>query len=215
MVKARSLSVHHFASDVLEHIINDDRILELASEYQTKYSDKTEAAKHFIKDCSKQANCIAAIEQFASFANIPELAGASIGFLGLVGYQMHIVCGIAAIAGENVHSNEVKTQCVECLAVNAAARALRTVAAKAAGVILEKYNLKGVEKVVDGIAEFVLDWGAIKIVGKRAYKTFFDKFRENSIHKSNSSAKQSAEHTYHLENASQDKACPTNDADKD
>lgn len=214
MAKAKSFPVQHFASDILEGMIDNDRINELASEYQTKHSDKAEAAAHFVKDCSKQANCIAAIEQFASFANIPELAGASIGFLGLVYYQLYIVCGIAAIAGEDIRSNEVKTQCLECLAVNAAARALRTVAAKAAGVILDKYNLKGVEKVIDATAEFVLDWGAIRIVGKRAYKTFIVKPSKKTDHKPNLTAKHSIDRTYYLGNAPHDNAY-NNDTDKD
>lgn len=175
MAKAKNLSVPRYASDMFERLIDDDKINELASEYRMKHDDASEAAKYFVKDCSKQANCLAVIEQITSFINIPEFAGASAGFLGLLYYQLYIVCGVAAIAGKDIHSNEVKTQCIECLTVNVVARALRTVAAKAAAVVLDKYKLKSIEKGVDAVAEFVLDWSAIRIVSNRAYKVFIAK----------------------------------------
>lgn len=175
MAKTNNLSIQHYASDMLERFIDDDRINELASEYQTKHVDVSEAAKSFVNDHSKQANCLAIIEQVTSFINIPEFAGASVGFLGLLYYQLYIVCGVAAIAGKNIHSNEVKTQCIECLTVNVVARACRTVVSKAASAIFDKYKLKGLEKGVEALAEFVLDWSAIKIVSNRAYKAFIAK----------------------------------------
>lgn len=66
----------------------------------------------------------------------------------------------------------MKTQCIECLTVNVVARALRTVASKAASAVFDKYKLKGLEKGVDALAEFILDWSAIRIVSNRAYKAF-------------------------------------------
>lgn len=62
MAKIKNLSVQRYASDMLERFIDDDRINELATEYQTKHADVSEAAKSFVKDCSKQANCLAIIE---------------------------------------------------------------------------------------------------------------------------------------------------------
>ena len=52
------------------------------------------------------------------------------------------------------------------------ARGLRAFTSKVITAILERYKLKGMEKGVDALVEFVLDWGAIKIVGNRAYKAF-------------------------------------------
>ena len=116
--------------------------------------------------------CTAVMEQVTTLTKLPELAGASFGFVGLVYYQLFLVCGVAAIAGKDIHSNEVKTQCIECITVNAMARGLRAFTSKVITAILERYKLKGMEKGVDALVEFVLDWGAIKIVGNRAYKAF-------------------------------------------
>ncbi|MGN1007591.1 MAG: hypothetical protein ACI4PV_01485 [Butyricicoccus sp.] len=172
MAKAANLPIKRYAFDLIEHLIEDDKINTLACEYQASHPDVSEAAKALIKDCSKQATCTAVMEQVTTLTKLPELAGASFGFVGLVYYQLFLVCGVAAIAGKDIHSNEVKTQCIECITVNAMARGLRAFTSKVITAILERYKLKGMEKGVDALVEFVLDWGAIKIVGNRAYKAF-------------------------------------------
>ena len=175
MAKTVNLPVKRLATEMFDNVIDDKKIESLTKEYLSNHSDVSKAAKAFIKDYSTQTSCLALIEQVTSFTNIPELTGAALGFAGLVYCQLYIVCGVASIAGKDIHSNEVRTKCIECITANAIARALRVVASNVVPVLLEKVKIKGADKIVDAVLELLLDYGALKMVSNGAYRTFIGK----------------------------------------
>jgi hypothetical protein len=177
-------------------------ISELASDYLNKYQNSSIAAKAMIKNQVLKCTTTGAVTGLGGIITLPAAVTADVGSVLYV--QMRMIACTAYMAGYDINSDQVQTIVYACLAGVAVnelvkkvgvqfgqklainiidkipGKALIKINQKVGFRFLTKFGQKGLinlGKLVPGIGALVsggFDYAETKVIGRRAYKWFFE-----------------------------------------
>ena len=177
-------------------------ISEMAADYETKYPSKEKAVKAMIKNQVLKCTTAGAVTGLGGIVTLPAAVTADVGYVLYV--QMRMIACTAYMAGYDLDSDQVQSIVYACLAGVAVNELLKkagiefgekvaiNLIKKIPGEVLVKINQKvgfrfitkfgqkgivNLGKLVPGVGALIsggFDFAETKIIGKRAYRWFFE-----------------------------------------